>query len=294
MEMPRLLKKVGFYFLARWFVAGEDIEDAIRVAHELKKKGVYAIINILGEDVKDPVKAAEFCGQYIKLLIRLREEDLDDVHIAVKPSQLGLDSSERLFEALLADIFEAAKLFLPNSLVEIDGETKHQAKIAKRICWNLVKEKGYQNVRICHQANYEGIFEEVEKFTELAISDRLCKGAYSGDIKDPKEIKKIISQLANFLLEKGRRPTVATHDLSLIEQLDEKIGKQVLLGIENNIMIKLAQRGHEVGFYVPCGPYWYPYGKRRWKSILKIFWRNFWYQMAKSFNRYYQYYQPDF
>ena len=47
-----MLKTIqNFHFLAKRFVAGEDIGSAIRVVRELNAQGMSASLDFLGEDV---------------------------------------------------------------------------------------------------------------------------------------------------------------------------------------------------------------------------------------------------
>ncbi|MBI2450265.1 MAG: hypothetical protein HYV47_01870 [Candidatus Nealsonbacteria bacterium] len=272
----KLLRKIVFYLFARPFVAGETIDDAVRVAHQLKGKNIYAIINILGEHVEDRHEVGNFFYQYLQLVSKLAREGLDGVHIAIKPSQLGIILSPYLFSNCLTILLKRAKLYLPHSLIEIDREDRAYAKIIWGITLALARD--FSNLRICCQINLDETLEEIKQFTEAGISIRLVKGtAYPGDIKDEKEIRKRFFEQALFLKEKGQLPAIATHDLSLINGL--QLETQVLLGIENKKMERLIGPDRKIGFYVPCGPNWYSYGKRRWKSIVKIYWRNFWYRI---------------
>lgn len=283
MKMPEFLKQIGFYLFAKRFVAGETTDDAVKKAHKLQEKGVYAIINVLGEHVKDLERAAQFYSQYFGLLAKLKEEGLQECHISVKPSQLGLDIKEDLFKQYLAGLLEVAKIFLPNAFVEVDREDRSYAETVKRICLDLAKR--HKNMRLACQVNFNDTPKEIEELIEAGISVRLCKGtAYPGDTNNEEEIRERYFEQAILLSEKGNRPAIATHDLYLIDRLFgmKNLEFQVLLGIENNGMIQFAQRSKGVGFYIPCGPYWYPYGKRRAKSIPKIFWRNWAYRRRKQ------------
>ena len=280
----RLLKKIGFYLFARSFVAGDTLDDAIRVARELKQKNIYAIINILGEHVSTREEAGEFFCQYRNLISRLAAERLDGVHIAIKPSQLALEFSPYLYSRYLTVLLKQTKSCLPNSLLEIDREEHEYAKDIREI--SLILARDFQNLRVCCQINLNETPEEIKQFIDAGISIRLCKGtAYPGDIKKKKEIGKRYLEQALLLAEKGARPAIATHDLGIIEELRgvKNLEFQVLLGIENKKMEELATAGKEVEIYVPYGPDWYPYGKRRWKSIVKIELRNFFYRAGKFF-----------
>ena len=273
-----------FLVFVRRFVAGESIDDAVKMAHRLKQKNIYAIINILGEHVRDEQEAIKLRDQYADLIFRLYLNGLSNTHISVKPSQLGLEISESLYENNLREILRRAMVYLPNSLVEIDREGRGCSKSVRKI--SLALARYFSNQRLACQINLYETPGEIQTFIKAGISIRLCKGAYPGDIKDEKEIRKIFLEQA-FLLEGGGNPSaIATHDPYLIDKLRGRIKSwQVLLGIENKIMEGFASGGDEVGFYVPCGPNWWSYGKRRARAILKIWSRNRWYRIRKGGER---------
>src|SRR5207244_8933461 len=75
------------------FVAGETLEDAMRVAQVLNRDGITAMLDHLGENVRSPEQASRAADQYVLAVKRLRgAEDLDGV-ISIKLTQLGLDLS---------------------------------------------------------------------------------------------------------------------------------------------------------------------------------------------------------
>ena len=274
-----MLKKAAFYLFARPFVAGETIYAAIEKAVDLNKKKIYPVINILGEYVKDQKEARAYFDQYLELIIKSAMA-LANVNVAVKPSQLGAEIDKKYFQTLLGGLLSAVKFYLPLSLVEVDAEDYEYSSAVKDVCLELAKTYP-DNLRVCRQINRKETPKEILQLIEAGVSVRLCKGTvYKGDIQDEKELRNIFIEQAILLSKRGNRPAIATHDLYLIHMLCdvENFEFQVLLGIENKEMFKLAAAGKKVGFYLPCGPNWYTYGKRRWKSIVKIFWRNWKYK----------------
>ena len=283
MNMPKLLKQIIFFLFAKRFVAGETIENAILKAKKLEKKKIGSVINILGEHIDDPNEAIQFKWQYIELLRRLAEEKIKDVNIAIKPSQLGLDISNDFYTEQITEILEKTQECLPFALVEIDREEYRYNEAVKKTCIELSKR--FPNQRLACQANISTTHEELLELINAGISVRLCKGtAYQGNIISEKEIGETYLYYAHLLAKEGNCPAIATHDLCLLEKLLNETNNteyQVLLGIENKEMEKLAKMGAKVRFYIPCGPNWYNYGKRRGKTIPKIFWRNWLYRHAK-------------
>lgn len=275
-----IFKNLLFQLLAQKFIAGRNLESAIKKAQEISQKGMYPVLNILGEGIKDLKKVNWFKSQYLNLIGRLSETGLIFAHLSIKPSQLGLDISEEIYRNNQIDILRAMGKFLPLGLLEIDAEEGFYREKVIKIVLDLVKI--FPNLRLACQINLKDAQQKIKKLTKAGISIRLCKGdAYLGDIQNPREIRERFLEAANYLAQWGKNSVIATHDLYLLDRLVKKdLGIQVLLGIENNLAKKLA-REKEVGIYLAWGKDWWPFVKRRWKSLPKIFWRNFLYRIKK-------------
>src|SRR3954467_7725054 len=75
--------------VARRYIAGETVEEAIRVARDLNAKGFRATMDILGEDVHSLVQAPDAALTYRTLLDRLHHDKINS-NVSVKLTQLGL------------------------------------------------------------------------------------------------------------------------------------------------------------------------------------------------------------
>src|SRR5438105_3616438 len=60
------------FFLARRFVAGETVDDAMAAVERLNARRLAASLDYLGEDVKNEREAASATATYIALMERLR------------------------------------------------------------------------------------------------------------------------------------------------------------------------------------------------------------------------------
>src|SRR6185369_17606959 len=91
--LPYLPKALVGRVAAR-YIAGETVENAIRVAHELNGKGFRATMDILGEDVHSLDQARGAALTYRTLLDELHGQKIDS-NVSVKLTQLGLKVSKR-------------------------------------------------------------------------------------------------------------------------------------------------------------------------------------------------------
>src|SRR5262245_30457456 len=90
---------------SRRFVAGEALDDAIRVAHTLNQQGVQVALDLLGENVTNDKEARATAQDYIKAA-ELIERTHVDANISIKLTALGLDISKELCEENLRTLLE--------------------------------------------------------------------------------------------------------------------------------------------------------------------------------------------
>ncbi len=81
--------------VARRFVAGEHLEDALEAAREVNRALQLASLDLLGENVSDEAGARRAADEYIAIFDRIAQEHLD-ANVSLKLTQLGLDLSEDL------------------------------------------------------------------------------------------------------------------------------------------------------------------------------------------------------
>src|SRR5262249_34781770 len=111
--------RLGRRFAAR-FVAGDTLEDAMRVAGGLRASGIRTMLNHLGEEVASPAQAAAATDAYVRGLKRIHEQPAIDANVSVKLTQLGLDVSTELCMEHMERVLQAAS----GALVMIDMESR--------------------------------------------------------------------------------------------------------------------------------------------------------------------------
>src|SRR5919198_141183 len=91
---PRLRRQVTSnpvaWRVARRFIAGNRLDDAERVIHELNSRGVSVALDHLGENTESAAQARAASAAYLAALDRIQDEGLD-ANISVKLTALGLD-----------------------------------------------------------------------------------------------------------------------------------------------------------------------------------------------------------
>ena len=258
--------------VARRYVAGEEIADAVRAIRELNDEGAMATVDVLGEEVHDAAKATESVEQYLELLTVITREELD-ANVSIKPTMLGLKINETLCLDNMATIVRrAAEL---DNFVRLDMEDHTCTDATLRLYRRLVRDIGHVGVVL--QAYLHRTVDDINALLPLGPNIRLCKGIY----REPRTIawQAYETVRANFiyandkLLEGGAYVGIATHDshlvwaaMATIDRLGLEPGEyefQMLYGVDEELRRIILDRGHRLRVYVPFGRDWYPYSLRR-------------------------------
>lgn len=259
-------------FLARRFIAGKKIEDAVRVIKNLNQNGMTATLDILGENVKSEQEATVKADNYIQALEMIDKEKLNS-HASIKLTQMGLDVSDGFCYDNVSRIFEKAASLNNFVRVDIEGSDYTGRTLDLVYRWH---EK-FPNMGAAIQAMLFRSLEDIKELNRRKIRVRLCKGAYREPkqiaFRDRRDISRNFVTLMKLLLTEGDYPAIATHDEKLIEATKEFAQKegiskdryefQMLYGIRRGLQLKLAQEGYNVRVYVPYGTHWLPYYLRR-------------------------------
>src|SRR5579863_4055563 len=107
-------------FLSRRFVAGANVQDAVRTVRRLNADGISATIDCLGEDVLTLSDADIMTACYEELLEQIRYHNLD-ANVSIKLSAFGLALDENVALKNLITILEHASLSR-DPFVRIDME----------------------------------------------------------------------------------------------------------------------------------------------------------------------------
>jgi proline dehydrogenase len=269
-------------------VAGDSLDEALDVIEGLNKRGMYATVDHLGEDVNDREKALRAKDDYLRLLQCLGERDLA-ANASVKLTQLGLNVDYTLcLENMREIVTHASDLKI---MVRIDIEDSTTVDRTWQLYRDLCNE-GLTSVCLAVQAYLYRSEQDVKELLDRGAHFRLCKGAYNepADIAFPKksDVDSNYDLLVRLLIEhvqtseNGPRPStgkqpqvpaIATHDKNRIEfakrtaaDLDIPMNAlefQMLYGIRSDLQRELLAQGYPVRIYVPYGTEWYPYYMRR-------------------------------
>jgi proline dehydrogenase len=259
--------------VARRYVAGETLDDAVRTLREMNEEGAMGTVDVLGEEVREEAKASVAVAEYLALLDRIKAENLD-ANISIKPTMLGLKIDQALCEKnLLIIVDRAAEL---DNFVRIDMED-HTCTDGTIQLYRRVYEKHPTRVGVVLQSYLRRTVDDITDLLPLDPNIRICKGIY----REPREIawRDFDTIRANFvyatekLLEAGAYVGIATHDpylvwagMQIVDRLAvdrERYEFQMLLGVDPELRRIILANGHRLRVYVPFGRDWYPYSIRR-------------------------------
>jgi proline dehydrogenase len=266
-----LMEKILFRFAKKW-IAGNNIDDALKSAKDAYKFGRHAIINKLGEYHTSSELISETILEYEKVISSFREWKVKGA-ISVKPTQLGLSKSYKTclenFEKLI-DSASKSHVF-----VWIDMESSDHTDDTLELYFDLFSR--YERMGVAIQANLKRSLNDAKDLIHYGAKIRLVKGAYREEkqiaYKTRKDVDTNFENIMRLLFETGNEFGIATHDLRLIKMASSlskknkvKFEFQLLKGVRDEIKQTLVKKGFVVSDYIPYGTKWLPYSIRRLKE----------------------------
>ena len=302
MMMMPVTPKFIVGWVAKRYVAGTDLESAMRVMRSMKSQDTCFTLDVLGEEITNLEEADFFVDEYHRALNAIVAEEMD-ANISVKPTAVGLLIDEKKALENIENITSVAAK--NNIFVRLDMEDHRVTQSTIDIVTEM-HDRGLTNIGTVLQSR---LFRTSDDISSLASrldgnSDvRICKGIYleSEDIAHTRyhDIVVATNKAVDELLDSGAYTAIASHDLPVINHaivaLDERgmgpkiadprenagperTGKgpgyefQMLLGVRGNIRRKLAKDGHRTRVYLPYGSRWYEYSMRRLRENPDVAW----------------------
>jgi proline dehydrogenase len=254
--------------IAGRFVAGESLPVALDHVRRTNEDGIGVILNLLGEHYRERPEAAEDAETYERLLADIDGSGLAAC-VSVKPSQLGLDMREEVFQYNLRRVVEAGDEH--DRFVWIDMEDSSTTDATLDAFESFAREFD-GGVGVCLQANLRRTREDIDRLADVPGKIRLVKGAYdeppSIAHQRKEEVNEAYREDLELLFDRYEGTiAIGTHDPAMIDRagaLSEQYGRdfevQMLMGVREEAQRELAARGREVWQYAPFG--------KRWKSYL--------------------------
>jgi proline dehydrogenase len=267
----QLIEKVLFKIAKQW-IAGNTVDDALISAKKAYKSRRHAIINKLGEYNTSKKQIKISIDEYQKIVKSFRKWKIRGA-ISVKPTQIGLSISQkecyRNFEKIILDARNA------HVFVWLDMESSEHTDEIIEIYHTFFSK--YERLGIALQANLKRTENDLNDLLDIGAKIRLVKGAYrekaSISFKTRKDVDNNFVKLMKILFRKGNEFAIASHDTKIIrkaQSLSKKYPKkfefQFLKGIREELKPDLIKKKFVVSDYIPYGVNWLPYSIRRIKE----------------------------
>ncbi|MDP4204952.1 MAG: proline dehydrogenase family protein [Bacteroidota bacterium] len=282
--LPHMPKSLVWIFSKR-YIAGESIEDGLKISRDLNSEKVLVTIDLLGEFIKDLSEAEENKNNYLKIIDRFMLEGIQG-NFSVKPTFFGLLIDK---EACYKNVREVvAKAAANKSFVRIDMEDSQCVDMEWELYFRL-KEEFPNHVGLVLQAYMRRTLPDLMKLNDNASlkaphNFRLCKGIYvepeTVAYKEYHEIRQHYLEDLEYMLTHGIYVGIATHDKYLVEKAFDLLKKynvpkdkyefQMLLGVTPDLRKRIVAAGHKMRVYVPYGKDWFGYCTRRLKENPKM------------------------
>jgi proline dehydrogenase len=261
--------------LSSRFVAGFEIDDALRVCSQVNAQGMHVTLDSLGESVTNADEAHRAADVYHRLLDQIAARQLDS-NISVKLTQMGLTQDPALAEQIALSLAQHA--YATNNFVRIDMEDSALSQVTLDIVRRIHARPELQGcIGIVIQSYLYRSQADIERLIADGIRVRLCKGAYKepAEVAFPKksDVDASYIKLSNLLLQSPIYHGLATHDEKMIAAAKSFAAQrgidrsrfefQMLYGVRRDLQRKLVAEGYNVRVYIPFGHEWYPYFMRR-------------------------------
>jgi proline dehydrogenase len=300
-----IMPKFVIGWVARRYVAGKDLDSAVKAMKKLELESACTTVDVLGEEISSLEEADFFVEEYKRVILAINKENLD-ANISIKPTAFGLLLNREKGLENISKICElAAKT---NIFVRLDMEDHRVTQDTIDVVLEM-HSRNITNVGCVLQSRLfrtKNDIKNVCKSLKGYADFRLCKGIYL----EPSEIshtsyQSIVDSFCSDIdlaLDLDAYVGIASHDLKIINYAQEvlksrnlgpglddvranspknRVGKgqgyefQFLLGVRGNIRRKLASEGHLTRVYIPYGGQWYEYSMRRLRENPDIAWHVF-------------------
>ncbi len=267
----QLMEKFLFKIAKKW-IAGDTIDDALLSAKTAYQTGRHAIVNKLGEYHTSKKQIQNTIEDYQKIANSFRKWKIRGA-ISVKPTQIGLSISQRQCYKNLEEIIRRTRN--AHVFIWLDMESSEHTDETIELYSSFFSK--YERLGIALQANLKRTEDDLNHLIGIGAKIRLVKGAYKEkstiSFRSREDVDKNYIRLMNTLFKKGNEFAIASHDekmikkaKSLSKKFPRKFEFQLLKGIREDLKFELVKEKFVVSDYIPYGTNWLAYSIRRIKE----------------------------
>jgi len=280
-------------WVSKRYVAGPNLEGAVKIMTRLQSEGACFTIDVLGEDISSIQEAEYFLSEYVEVIKAITNNNLD-ANLSIKPTAFGLSIDKNKGMENIEELVTIAKQH--DIFVRLDMEDHRVTSDTIQVVIDL-HEKGFTNVGTVLQGRLFRTIDDINQLEQKLSSSadyRICKGIYlepeSISHTGYSQIVEATNACIDRMLDAGAYTAIASHDVPVIKHTlaalesrnmgpnledprknagPERPHKgpgyefQMLLGVRGPLRRKLAKQGHRTRVYIPYGEKWYEYSIRR-------------------------------
>jgi proline dehydrogenase len=259
--------------LARRYIGGETIEEAVAAAREIESAGLLQTLDMLVEGVSTMAEADFVTRRYLTLMDQIAASGIGR-NLSLKLTRLGLTVDRATCVDNLRRILDGAAT--RGFFVRVHMEDSPFTQVTLDI-FETMWQQGYRNAGIVLQSYLPRSMADAKRMNELGARVRLVKGAYKQPRKVAYKTRAAVDaafiEIMQLLLTEGTYPAIATHDPAIVAAARafavkrgiaaDRYEYQFLHGIRRDLQTELNAHGYRVRVYVPFGGEWFPYFMRR-------------------------------
>ena len=282
--LPFLPKKFVWVF-SKKYIAGESLDDAIRVSKNLNAQGIKVTLDVLGEFITNLNQAEDNKEEYLDLIDVAEKEQIDG-NYSIKPTMFGLLLDKDVCYRNIREVVAKAAFY--SNFVRVDMEDSQCVDLEIEL-FRKLKQEFPKNVGLVFQSYMKRTLNDMKGLMnihseEIPINYRLCKGIYVEPpeiaFKKYHEVNQHFLEELEFMFQQKMYTGIATHDKPLISGAYQLIKKynipkekyefQMLYGVTPELRKSILAKGHIMRVYVPFGKEWFGYSTRRLKENPKM------------------------
>lgn len=284
--LPVFPEKLVWLF-SKKYIAGVNLEDAMRVSRQLNSQKIEVTLDVLGECLTSLEKVEFYKLTYLDTISESVKAGIKTT-FSIKPTMFGLLIDKEVCFNHIRDIVQLASL--SNSMIRIDMEDSGCTNLEIELFKKLHQEFP-ENIGLVLQAYLRRTMNDLIELNRLntpgaPVNIRLCKGIYIEpegiSYKKKHEINLHFIEDLEYMLTNRFYTAIATHDSSLIDASyrllnwyhvpKEMVEFQMLYGVTPELRKTIIEKGYKMRVYVPFGKDWFNYSTRRLKENPKMVW----------------------
>ncbi len=238
---------------ARSYIAGPHLEDALRVAKDIKGRDHYITIGLWDGPDDTALGIAE---GYLDGLRRLAETDK---HAYLSMKLPALDYSTELLDRTLDCSVKLGTRLHFDSLAPDTADKS----------WSVLEDRvrGHSNIGCTLPSRWRRSVHDADKAIALGWFVRVVKGQWADPVSPEVDPRQGYIAVIKRLAGRARHVSVATHDVPLATQAIEILQRagtpcdlELLFGLPKGPSLRaVSGRSIDVRFYVPYGTSYVPY-----------------------------------